>query len=341
MKKLSAVVEHCLTSDVNPGNSASLGVTNHLTPINNILTNIKNLYSDVPIVVAVAEDGVSIKVHSSRFVNRQECDRIIYFGNIYRPALADYLYQQGLDKINYVDVGQYTVIYFSPSDIKTSMPGLEASQASEPDPTNSPTPPASDKPKKVKEGSEINNNDKEIINEGSDDDKELTDVTHTKLLELLKSDDKVKAAKQIELLVGQQMELPREFYFAGLESSGEDGECVALRWKYQKRVDINATAEITKTLVKLHAPGENAVCVPDFDKDSMFNLPDEVKKLIENLLDFVGAQETNDPAVYSIEDSEGDSKKDDKKTDKKDDKDTASDSDGQDDKKTDGDDLLS
>ena len=68
MKKFSTLVEHCLTSDVNPGNSVDLGVTNHLTPINNILTNVRNLYSDVDIVAAVAEDGVSIKVHSSRFV---------------------------------------------------------------------------------------------------------------------------------------------------------------------------------------------------------------------------------------------------------------------------------
>jgi hypothetical protein len=172
-----------LTSDVNPGNSATLGVTNHLTPINNILTNIRNLYSDVPIVVAVAEDGVSIKVHSSRFVNRQECDKILYFGNVYRPALATYLTQQGLDKINYVDLGQYIVVYFSATDIKTAAPGLEAAPANEPDPTNTPNTAAADKKddkkkaKKVKEGGEINNNDKEIIVEGSDDDKELTDIT--------------------------------------------------------------------------------------------------------------------------------------------------------------------
>lgn len=350
MKKVSTLIEHCLTSDVNPGNSATLGVTNHLTPINNILTNIRNLYSDVPIVVAVAEDGVSIKVHSSRFVNRQECDKILYFGNVYRPALATYLTQQGLDKINYVDLGQYIVVYFSATDIKTAAPGLEAAPANEPDPTNTPNTAAADKKddkkkaKKVKEGGEINNNDKEIIVEGSDDDKELTDITHSKLIELLKSDDKVKAAKQVEILVGQEMELPREFYFAGLESSGEDGESIALRWKYQKRVDVNATAEITKTLIKFHAPGEKSVCVPDFDKKSMFNMPDEIKKLIENILEFADAHETDDPAVYSIEDTEGgDDKKDDKTNDKNDDKtnDKKEGSEGEGDNKNNGGDLLS
>ena len=352
MKKVSTLIEHCLTSDVNPGNSATLGVTNHLTPINNILTNIRNLYADVPIVVAIAEDGVSIKVHSSRFVNRQECDKILYFGNVYRPALATYIMQQGLDKINYVDLGQYIVVYFSATDIKAATPGLEAAPANEPDPINTPNTAAADdkkddkkKTKKVKEGGEINNNDKEIIVEGSDDDKELTDITRSKLIELLKSDDKVKSAKQVEILVGQEMELPREFYFAGLESSGEDGECIALRWKYQKRVDVNATAEITKTLIKFHAPGEKAVCVPDFDKKSMFNMPDEIKKLIENILEFADAHETDDPAVYSIEDTEGgDDKKDDKTNDKNDDK--TSDkkeegSEGGEDNKNKGGDLLS
>lgn len=347
MKKVSTLIEHCLTSDVNPGNAATLGVTNHLTPINNILTNIRNLYSDVPVVVAVAEDGVSIKLHSSKFVNKQECDKIIYFGNVYRPALATYLFQQGLDKISYVDLGQYIVVYFSATDIKTAAPGLEAAPANEPDPINTPNTAApaekddKKKPKKVKEDGEITNNDKEIIAEGSDDDKELTDVTHSKLLELLKSDDKVKAAKQVEILVGQEMELPREFYFAGLESSGEDGECIALRWKYQKRVDVNATAEITKTLIKFHAPGEKSVCVPDFDKKSMFNMPDEIKKLIENILEFADAHETDDPAVYSIEDTEGgDDKKDDKTSDKKDDKKEEG-SEGGEDNKNDGGDLLS
>ena len=348
MKKFSTLVEHCLTSDVNPGNSVDLGVTNHLTPINNILTNVRNLYSDVDIVAAVAEDGVSIKFHSSRFVNKEECERILYWGNIYRPALATYLYQQGLDKMQIAPVSdspanQYYVAYFSASDIKAADPTKDSAPANEPDPKNNPNPPAGDnkddKKKKVSEDKEINGEEKEIVvnEDNNGDDDEIKDLTHDKVLELLKSKDKVKAAKQLEILVGQEVELPREFYFAGLEAKGDGGEeSVALRWKYQKRVDVNATSEIVKTLIKIHEPGEKCVFVPDFDEDTMFTLPDEVKKLIENIIDFVGATPTDDKAVFSIEDAEGsDDKKDDKTPDKKED------SEGGEDNKNNGDDLLS
>lgn len=349
MKKFSTLVEHCLTSDVNPGNSVDLGVTNHLTPINNILTNVRNLYSDVDIVAAVAEDGVSIKVHSSRFVSKEECERILYWGNIYRPALATYLYQQGLDKMQITTVSdspanQYYVAYFSASDIKAADPTKDSTPANEPDPKNNPNPPAGDnkdnKKKKVSEDKEINGEEKEIVvnEDNNGDDDEIKDLTHGKVLELLKSKDKVKAAKQLEILVGQEVELPREFYFAGLEAKGDGGEeSVALRWKYQKRVDVNATSEIVKTLIKIHEPGEKCVFVPDFDEDTMFTLPDEVKKLIENIIDFVGATPTDDKAVFSIEDAEGDGKdnKDDKTPDKKED------SEGGEDNKNNGDDLLS
>ena len=68
----------------------------------------------------------------------------------------------------------------------------------------------------------------------------------------------------------------------------------------------------------------------------MFTLPDEVKKLIENIIDFVGATPTDDKAVFSIDDSEGsDDNKDDKTSDKKDDSEDGKDN------KNNGDDLLS
>ena len=78
----------------------------------------------------------------------------------------------------------------------------------------------------VDEDKEINGEEKEIVvnEDNNGDDDEIKDLTHGKVLELLKSKDKVKAAKQLEILVGQEVELPREFYFAGLEAKGEGGE---------------------------------------------------------------------------------------------------------------------
>ena len=78
MKTFTILNEQCLTSDVNPGNAMSLGVTNHLTPINNIVTNVRNFFgAQLGIIVCVAEDGVSLKMHSSRFVNKEEVNKIL------------------------------------------------------------------------------------------------------------------------------------------------------------------------------------------------------------------------------------------------------------------------
>ena len=63
----------------------------------------------------------------------------------------------------------------------------------------------------------------------------------------------------------------------------------------------------------------------------MFQLPDEVKKLIENILELLGAEKTSDECVYSLDSKKSD-KNDDKKDDKKDDdKDNNKDNDKKDD----------
>ena len=78
MKRFSKLNESCVTSDVNPGNALTLGVTNHYTPVQNIVTNIKNLFSMIiPVVASVAEDGVSVKLNSSKFVSKEEITKLI------------------------------------------------------------------------------------------------------------------------------------------------------------------------------------------------------------------------------------------------------------------------
>ena len=55
MKRFSKLNESCVTSDVNQGNALSLGVSNHYTPVQNIVTNIRNLFSMIiPVVASVA-----------------------------------------------------------------------------------------------------------------------------------------------------------------------------------------------------------------------------------------------------------------------------------------------
>lgn len=282
-------MEACVTSDVNQGNSLALGVSNHYTPVQNIVTNVKNLFSTLPIVISVAEDGVSVKLNSSKFVNKEEVNKILNEPIWQLQTVSSYIMQQGLDLIKMVNVGQYWVVYFCPKDIKQAMPGIEANPASAP----------------VKEQFIEEAEMDTFINE--DDDEELKDLTKEKLAEIIQMKDKVKAAKQFELLVGTEMELPREYYFAGVKDK-QGLESIALRWKYTVKRPKNMTSEITKSLINIYGLDKDGVWVPDFDEDTYFKLPDEVKKLIETILDFIGAKKTDDPCVWSLGGKEDDKK---------------------------------
>ena len=322
-----SVDESCVTSDVNPGNALSTtGVTNHYTPVQNILTNVKNLYAcRMSIAATLAEDGFSIKMNSSKFTSEDEIKKMLYTPlDRTTMALGQYITSQGLDKVKMIKVGDFYVVYFSPKDIKAAEPGLEATQAEAP----------------VKEMLDYNIEEAEITTITEDeDDEELEDLTKKELSKLIDEKDKVKAAKQFMQIVSQQMELPREYYFAGVKD--KDGkESIALRWKYTKRRPHKKTAEVTRSLINIYGNDKEGVWVGDFDEKSMFQLPDEVKKLIENILELLGAEKTNDKCVYSLDAKKNDDKKDDKKEednkeDKKDDEDV------EDDNSRDEDDALS
>ena len=301
MKKFSkSINEGCVTADVNPGNAYSnTGVMNHLTPVGNIVAQIRNLFGPLTgIVASVAEDGFSVKLNSSKFVSKEEVNKILYDMTSMRNVSIDSLIRQsGLSVQKLIPIGQYFVVYYSPNDIKGAKPGVE------PEPANLPC-------------SEMRTIDAEEVEmfafiTESDDDEELKDITKEKISELIKAKDKVKAAQQLELLVTQEMELPREYYFAGVKSKDGD-ESIALRWKYTRKRPHNKSSESVRSLLNIFDDSEEGIWVQDFVKDSMFQLPDEVKKLIESVLEFLGAEKTNDPAIWSL-------KKSDKKDEKKDD----------------------
>ena len=314
------VGESCITSDVNPGNALSTtGVTNHYTPVQNILTNVKNLYAcRMSIAASLAEDGFSIKLNSSKFVSEDEIRRMLYTPlDRTTIPLAQYIISQGLDSVKMIKVGDFYVVYFSPKDIKAAEPGLEAPQAEAP----------------VKEMLDYNIEEAEITTITEDeDDEELEDITKKELSKLIDEKDKVKAAKQFMQIVSQQMELPREYYFAGVKD--KDGkESIALRWRYTKRRPYKKTAEETRSLINIYGNDKDGVWVGDFDDKAYFKLPDEVKKLIENILELLGAEKTNDKCVYSLDANKKDDKKDDTKKDDEEDV--------EDDKSRDEDDVLS
>jgi hypothetical protein len=195
-----------------------------------------------------------------------------------------------------INVGQYFVVYFCPNDIKGAGKTDEV-------PANLP----------CKEMQELDIEETEMYSliKESDDDEEIKDITRQKVSELINSKDKVKAAKQLELLLTQELELPREYYFAGVKSKDGD-ESIALRWKYTKNRPHNKTSENVRSIMNIYDMSGEGIWVQDFDKDSMVTLPDEVDKLIHSVLDFLGAEETENPAIWSLEGSEPGKKKEEK-----------------------------
>ena len=189
-----------------------------------------------------------------------------------------------------------------------------------------------------------------------DGEEEMKSATVEKVLELLDGPDKVKAAKQLELLVSTEIQLPREYYFSAIKfKTGE--EAIALRWKYSKKMPFGKTdgadgykeitVENTRSLMHIFGKGEQAIWVQDFAEDSLIELPEEVKKLIESILDLLEADKTNDPAIFSLtgerkerkDDDEDDKDKDEDKDDDSKSKSDDEDDDSEDDNSR-GDDTL-
>lgn len=344
MKRLSRIIKE----GAQPGNQITkTGVTNHYTPIQNILTNVKNLFCLLLGVVAeVGEDNVSIKLSSSQFVSKQKTEEILWramYNDVFTygtSSLYGYITSQGLPTVTFINLGGYYVVYFSPNDIKTAEDPTKMALNAMPEAAN----------ESMLDEFEIGTFIKE-----DDSEEEMKSETVSKVLELLDGPDKVKAAKQLELLVSKEIQLPREYYFSAIKfKSGE--EAIALRWKYTKKMPFGkadgdgeykeTTVENTRSLMHIFGKGEKAIWVQDFDEDSLVELPEEVKKLIQSILDLLEAGETDNPSVFSLtgerkerkddenKDEDDDNNKDDDKGSKSDDDDDSEDDDSR------GDDTL-
>ena len=322
----------CVTADVNPGNSLqTTGVTNHYTPVQNIVTNVRNLFATrLSFVCAIAEDGVSVKLHSSKFVDKDSIYSILYTP-LYRgseSSVAQYITSKGLNKIKLVSVGMYYVVYFYADDLKTAGEDFEKNVVKE--------------SYECTQQVEMNIAEAEMDSLVTEDEEEMEDENLKKIAELIDSKDKVKAAKQLELIVAQQIDLPREFYFAGIKFKDGD-ESIALRWTFLKKLPNGKSTEIKRSLIHIFGKGDKAIWVQDFAEDSIVQLPEDIKKLIESVLDILEAGKTSDPAIFSFtgeprkRDDDNDDDEDDKDDDNKD-KDDDKDDDKEDNKDKNSDD---
>ena len=334
MKRLSRIIKE----GVQPGNQITkTGVTNHYTPIQNILTNVKNLFCLLLGVVAeVGEDNVSIKLSSSQFISKQKTEELLWramYNDVFTygtSSLYGYITSQGLPKVSFINLGGYYVVYFSPDDIKTA---------------EDPTKMAINALPTVANESMINEFEIGTFIKEDDGEEEMKSQTVEKVLELLDGPDKVKAAKQLELLVAKEIQLPREYYFSAIKfKTGE--EAIALRWKYSKKMPFGktdgadgykeVTVENTRSLMHIFGKGEQAIWVQDFAEDSLVELPEEVKKLIQSILDLLEAGETDNPSVFSLtgerkERKDDDENKDEDEDNKNNPKNTSDDDDSEDD----------
>lgn len=322
MKKLSQILNEGIQPG-NPGNQISkTGVTNHYTPVQNILTNVKNLFCQLlGIYAEVAEDGFSIKLTSTQFTSEQKTNEILWrsmYNDVFTygtSSLYGYITAQGLNKVTLINLGGYYVAYFSPNDIKAAEPPINMEIPKEGCPS----------PCEMKESlydefeftyltegddnADDNSNDNNSSDNKDNNDSNSSTDNDDKIGEILSNEDKVKAAKQLEIVISQKIQLPRDYYFAAIKFKNDD-EAIALRWKYEKELPTGKSTETTRSLLHIFGTGDKAIWVQDYAKDSIVQLPDEVKKLIDSVLDILKAKKTNDPAIYSLGSSSSDSNED-------------------------------
>jgi hypothetical protein len=279
-------------------NGNPIGVTNHLTPVDNIVTNVRNFFSPkMSLVVSKGEDNISLKCTSSLFTSEEQTRNMLYFPYWNdRMSLASYVSQQGLSQIKVLPIGQEFIVYFCPAD----MPQLGyGSSYGEKVPCC-----GCDEQRQYHLGEvefvvfedETQNVNQKYYGQG---DQEIEGIQKKNLHELLNDKDKVKAAKAFAEILKQNMRLPENVYIKAVRD--EDGnESVALRYRYEKRKPFGKTSTMTKTLVNIYGLGDNGIWVDDFDNEN-FDL--NLKSTITDMLDFIGVRKTSDKCSFTISDN--------------------------------------
>ena len=302
MKTLSVFMENF---ESNPGNK--LGVTNHLTPIGNIITNVRNFFGPLlGVVIEPAEDGVSLKVHSSRFVSPEEVNKLLT-DNIYGSTnLKSYIASQGLSGCKVINLGQYFVVYFYPTDIKTvelpkdaKTPEIKGDIPTEVKPCKGiPVCKACVCTEMLKYGIQEAEIDA-LLSESivQMDDEELEDKTREQLIKFIEGTDKVKCAAKLTELLSDDLELPEDYYFKGVKDS-DGNESIALRYRFTKRRPFGKSVELSRSLLNIYNTGDEAVWVEAFDNRE--GNSEEMNTIIETVLKLIGAKPTDDPCVYAI-----------------------------------------
>lgn len=286
MKTLSMLKENCY-------DNITKGVTNHLTPVENIITNVRNFFSSkLSMVVSKGEDGVSIKCTSSLWTDEENARSAMYWPVWNdRTSLYSYVSMQGLSCVKMIPIGQEVVVYFCPSDIQQSYGYCGE------DDYCAPKALACTEQKIYHLGDVEYEQLGEIKEDAWQPEQEIEDTQKKDVRELLASKDKVKAANAFAEILKQNMRMPENYYIKAVRD--EDGnESVALRYRYEKRKPFGKTATVTKTLVNIYGLGDNGIWVDSADDPN--GLPEEMKGVIDDMLGFIGVRRTGDACCFTI-----------------------------------------
>lgn len=273
MKKLSEVFVESFGQTNN-----GLGVTNHYTPIQNIITAVRNLMAcRLSVVVEPGEDGVSIKLHSSKFISDAAVDDVLYFPIDRFTTMDSFIRMQGLTKRTVVTLGEegqsYKIVYYSPEDIKSAENPYVMAAEDEMNPTH-----------------ESLEQIKALINEDSEED-----IPSINWIEILSNEDKNVAAALMDDKFKGKISLPDGYYIKATKD-GNDNKCVAIRKKYTFRKPFDEEIEKVKSIMNIYAPDN--IWVSGY-QDSV-TLSEKDEKLLKDVIEFIGAKETDDPCKFTL-----------------------------------------
>lgn len=291
MKTLSQLKENF---DSNPGNP--IGVTNHLTPIFNIITQVRNFFgSRLGIIVEPGEDNVSIKLHSSKFVNEREVNKVLdsYIGanGSNDITLRQFIINQGLTRVKMVSIGQFYVVYFSPDDIRIAQ-NPDAMACPEGDTCTVCT-----EQRQYRLG-DCELDTIELTESMYTGEEELEDKSLEEIIAIINNADKIIGAQKIQDIVSKSISISDPYYFKAVKD--EDGnESIALRCKTERRRPFGKTITVATSLLNIYKSGDQAVWVGAFDGEGC---SEETRELIEQVLKAINAKPTDDECIWTISD---------------------------------------
>lgn len=282
MRKLSESI-----SGVTSGIGMTQGVMNHYTPIDNIIMNTRNIFGALlGLVVSKGEDGISLKIQSSSFTNPEVTRNILYNstfdGHTY---LYTYIMNQGLRGLKILDLGSTCIAYFFPNDLAEDPCSNETCCGC----------------REMKESRiiecELATIEESSVNE--EQEVELEDRTKEELAEIINNNNKVKGAADFVNKMANVITLPENMYIKATKDI--DGhESISLRYKTVKRRPFGGKMDSVTSLMNIYCTGANAVWVDAFLNKGLYD--DDVINVINSILQFIGAEETSDEAVWNIPD---------------------------------------